>query len=59
MCVEYLSGGILFDKIKKRHKFSLDEIKTIMKCLLEGVSAMHKKGIMHRDLKPENIILRD
>lgn len=59
MVVEYLKGGVLYEKIKERYKFTTEEIRTIMKSLLEGVAAMHAQNIMHRDLKPENILLRD
>ena len=59
LCVEYLQGGILYDKIKKRHKFTAEELKCVMRSILEGVAVMHEKRIMHRDLKPENIMLRD
>ena len=30
-----------------------------MKCLIQGLLYLHKKGIMHRDLKPENMILKN
>lgn len=59
MVVEHLKGGVLYEKIKERYKFTTEEIRTIMKSLLEGVAAMHAQNIMHRDLKPENILLRD
>lgn len=58
ICVELLSGGQLYDLIKNKHKFHPNEIRTIMKGILEGLALMHSKKIMHRDLKPENILLR-
>lgn len=50
--VELLEGGQLYDKIKNKYKFSVDEIKTVMRGILQGLEAMHAKNIMHRDLKP-------
>lgn len=56
--VELLEGGQLYDKIKNKHKFSMDETKAVMKGIMNGLAAMHEKNIMHRDLKPENILFR-
>lgn len=57
--IELVDGGLLSDRMLKKHRFSLLEIKMIMKSILEGLEAMHKKYIMHRDIKPENILIRN
>lgn len=57
--VEYLRGGLLYDKIKKRHQFTTEHVMEIMQSILSGVYHMHEKKIMHRDLKPENILFRE
>jgi calcium-dependent protein kinase len=44
--------------MKENGNFSLEEAKTIMKCILSGLIEMHARNIMHRDLKPENILFR-
>lgn len=36
----------------------MDEVKTVLKGICQGLEAMHAKNIMHRDLKPENILFR-
>ena len=55
---EYIPGN-LGKKIRRYHQenrqFSDPEIKCIMGQLLDGVSFIHRKGIMHRDLKPDNV----
>jgi serine/threonine protein kinase len=56
--VELLEGGQLYDKIKSKHKFTLDEVQASVRGLLMGLEHMHEKRCMHRDLKPENILLR-
>ncbi|XP_073151961.1 cyclin-dependent kinase G-2-like [Henckelia pumila] len=39
--------------------FAEDEVRCLMRQLLEGVSFLHRNGIMHRDLKPSNILVND
>ncbi|CAI2358802.1 unnamed protein product [Moneuplotes crassus] len=40
-------------------KFTEEQIKKMMRQIINGVAFMHQKGYMHRDLKPENILLAD
>ncbi len=37
--------------------FPLNDIKSIIQQILEGLEYIHQKGIIHRDLKPDNIML--
>lgn len=38
---------------------SLQQIKSIMYQLLDGISAIHENRIEHRDLKPQNVLITD
>jgi len=57
--MEYLKGGELLQRIRKKKKFSEAEAAKIMKKLVSVVQFMHYKGVVHRDLKPENLLFAD
>lgn len=54
---DYYEGGRLSERIKKQ-AFSQNEVKLILKQILEGVEYLHNQGIMHRNLKPDNIFFK-
>lgn len=56
LVLEYLKGGELFDRIRKKMKFTEFEASLILKKLVAAVSFMHSRGVVHRDLKPENLV---
>lgn len=43
----------------RRVPFSEDEVRRIMRQLLEGVKAVHETGLLHRDITPENVLIDD
>ena len=53
--MEFLKGGELLQRIRKKKRFSEVEAAKIMKKLVSVVHFMHYKGVVHRDLKPEVI----
>ncbi|KAH0787679.1 CAMK family protein kinase [Histomonas meleagridis] len=40
-----------------KHHFKPNEIRYIFSQIVEGVSYLHKNGIVHQDIKPQNILL--
>lgn len=56
LVLEYLRGGELFERIRKKSKFTESEASGILRKLVAAVSFMHSRGVVHRDLKPENLV---
>ncbi|CAD8131931.1 unnamed protein product [Paramecium octaurelia] len=56
LVTEYLSGGELFDRIKKMSSFSESIAADYIRQILLATAHCHEQQIVHRDLKPENII---
>ncbi|XP_068918407.1 ribosomal protein S6 kinase alpha-5-like isoform X3 [Tenebrio molitor] len=56
LVLEYLKGGELFERIRKKSKFTESEASGILRKLVSAVSFMHSRGVVHRDLKPENLV---
>ncbi|MBI4853974.1 MAG: protein kinase [Acidobacteria bacterium] len=55
--MELLVGQSLYEKLRSRHHFSVEEANHLMQQVCAAVSVAHNRGIIHRDLKPENIFL--
>ncbi|VAI88362.1 unnamed protein product [Triticum turgidum subsp. durum] len=51
--------GYMQRRVRLRRAFSEDEVRRIMKQLVEGVKAVHGVDILHLDIKPENVLLDD
>ena len=55
--LEYLSGGELYNVIRKELKSNLKKILYYLIEIAIGIQWMHNKEIVHRDIKPENILI--
>lgn len=57
LVMEYVDGQSLDKVIAERGGLSYEEAVNAAGQVLEGLSAIHKAGIVHRDIKPGNVIL--
>ena len=57
LVMDLLTGGDLRYHICKHHRFTEEQTKFFISCLLLGLEYCHSNHIIHRDIKPENLVL--
>jgi serine/threonine-protein kinase len=57
--LEFVTGGSLEDRIRKRGPLPWREAATLGAQVAHGLEAIHAAGLVHRDLKPANVLLDD
>ncbi|TSK16059.1 Serine/threonine-protein kinase 17A [Bagarius yarrelli] len=59
LVLEFAAGGEIFNRCvaERDEAFKEDDVKRLMRQILEGVAFLHKHNIVHLDLKPQNILL--
>lgn len=57
--MEYLGGGSLSEKIRKKGRLPVREAVDIAIQIAMALEAAHSAGIVHRDIKPDNIMFAD
>lgn len=56
LVMDLLNGGDLRYHISKHRKFSEEQTRFFIACLLLCLEYVHNKGVIHRDIKPENLV---
>lgn len=54
--MDLLLGGDLRYHIARKRKFTEEETKFFIACLVQALEVVHGCGIIHRDIKPENLV---
>ncbi|ODV89980.1 hypothetical protein CANCADRAFT_25731 [Tortispora caseinolytica NRRL Y-17796] len=55
--LEYVPGGAIGNLLRRHGRFEEPDIKWLSKQIMDGLSYLHRCGILHRDLKADNILL--
>lgn len=58
MVMEYERGETLSSVYKRKKKLKQHELEDIFYPIIDGLSYVHKAGVIHRDIKPSNIYIR-
>lgn len=55
--MEKVGGMDLFETLHAEGKLPVDEVKEVLRQLLDAVGELHENGCIHKDLKLENVML--
>jgi serine/threonine protein kinase len=56
LVLDLLLGGDLRYHIARHRKFTEEETKFFIGCLVQALEVVHNCAIIHRDIKPENLV---
>lgn len=56
LVMDLLTGGDLRYHVSKYRKFSEEQTKFFVCCILLALDYIHTNNILHRDIKPENLV---
>ena len=57
LVMDLLSGGDLRFHISRHKKFSEEQTRFFICCLITSLEYIHSNNVIHRDIKPENLVL--
>lgn len=60
LVLEFAAGGEIFNQCvadREDEAFTEEDVKRLMRQILEGVLFLHQNNVVHLDLKPQNILL--
>lgn len=56
LVMDYCNRGDLRYHLSNKRKFTEEETRFILACIVSCLEYMHSKKVIHRDLKPENLV---
>ena len=52
-----VEGESLASRLRRDGALGIDEVRTIVAAVADGLDYAHRQGVVHRDIKPDNILL--
>ena len=59
LVMERLHGETLQERLERERSLPVQEVVDVVRQVLAGLGAAHKRGVLHRDIKPENVFLAE
>ena len=59
LVMDMLSGGDLRYHISRYRRFSEEQTRFFIACMIYSLEYIHSNNVIHRDIKPENFVLDD
>jgi eukaryotic-like serine/threonine-protein kinase len=59
LSMEYVSGTSLAALIERHGVLPVEQLRSVVVQICQGLTAAHQAGVVHRDLKPANILVDD
>ena len=59
LVIDILNGGDLRFHCSRYRKFSEEQTRFFIACMIHSLEYVHQNNVIHRDVKPENLILDD
>lgn len=57
LTMEFLDGETLSEHVRRRGPLEIEAALPLVRQMIEGLGALHEKGIIHRDFKPGNVMV--
>ena len=55
--MEFVDGGTLRDALSKYKRLTIEQARSVITQLCQGLQFAHNAGVLHRDIKPANIFI--